>query len=175
MEQFHPLIQKWFAGRFCSPTDIQLNAWPVISRGSHALITAPTGSGKTLTAFLWSIDRLITGKWPPGTVRVLYISPLKALNNDIQKNLLDPLSELKALFEHENEPFPEITVLTRSGDTPSRERLQMQRRPPAILITTPESLNILLASPKNRTLLQGITTVILDEIHHLSPPLSVYR
>ena len=162
---FHPLIRKWFTERLGAPTDIQGQAWPLIAAGKHALITAPTGSGKTLTAFLWAMNQLITGAWGTGQTRVLYVSPLKALNNDIRRNLIAPLEELKGFFKAAGEPFPEICVLTRSGDTPAEERRRMIRRPPEILITTPESLNLLLCSRSGRAMLTGIATVILDEIH----------
>ncbi len=162
---FHPLIQKWFIERLGAPTDIQTKAWPEIARGRHALVTAPTGSGKTLTAFLWAINQLVTGAWGPGQTRVLYISPLKALNNDIRRNLTLPLAELAAYFQEANETFPQVGVLTRSGDTPAEERRQMLKKPPEILITTPESLNIILSSRSGRAMLTGIATVILDEIH----------
>ncbi len=162
---FHPLIQQWFSEKVGTPTDIQAKAWPETARGKHVLVIAPTGCGKTLAAFLWGLNQLITGVWPAGQVRVLYVSPLKALNNDVQRNLLKPLSELKAVFSRAGVPFPEINVLTRSGDTPGEERRKMVRRPPEILITTPESLNLLLSSRSGRSLLTGIATVILDEIH----------
>ncbi len=164
---FHPLIRKWFKENIGVPTDIQSRAWPAIALGKHALVTAPTGSGKTLTAFLWAINQLVTGVWEPGRTRVLYVSPLKALNNDVQRNLLQPIEVLKAFFLQADENFPPIGVLTRSGDTPAEDRRQMLRRPPEILITTPESLNILLSSRNGRGLLEGIATVILDEIHAL--------
>jgi ATP-dependent Lhr-like helicase len=162
---FHPLIRKWFVEKVGIPTDIQVQAWPRVAKGEHVLITAPTGSGKTLTAFLWALQKLITGDWPGGRVRVLYVSPLKALNNDVHRNLLKPLQELRAYFEEAGEMLPPIRVLTRSGDTPQNERRQMLRRPPEILITTPESFNLLLSSKNNRTILNGVETVILDEIH----------
>lgn len=165
LDLFHPLFRKWFAEKVGAPTDIQVQAWPHVAKGDHVLITAPTGSGKTLTAFLWALQKLITGDWPGGRVRVLYVSPLKALNNDVQRNLLKPLQELRAYFEEEGEMFPPIRVLTRSGDTPQNERQQMLRRPPEILITTPESLNLLISSRNNRIILNGVETVILDEIH----------
>ena len=162
---FHPLIRRWFAERVGSPTEVQSRAWPAIAAGEHVLVTAPTGSGKTLAAFLWAIDRLVRGEWEPGRVRVLYVSPLRALNNDIQRNLIQPLSELEALFLTAGEPWPGIRTATRSGDTSPEERRRMLRRPPEILITTPESLNILLTSRSGQGLLEGLTTVILDEVH----------
>ncbi|MEW5814415.1 MAG: DEAD/DEAH box helicase [Spirochaetota bacterium] len=162
---FHPVIREWFKEKYTCPTDIQQKAWPVIAAGAHTLITAPTGSGKTLTAFLWALNQLFTGTWTPGKVRVLYISPLKALNNDIRRNLLEPLDELSTRFSRAGIAVPPIHVLTRSGDTLPIERQKMLKRPPEILITTPESLNLLLSSKKAREILTGLTTVILDEIH----------
>jgi ATP-dependent Lhr-like helicase len=164
---FHPLVQKWFQDRFGSLTDIQTKAWPVIARGGHALITAPTGSGKTLTAFLWALNQLITGNLKTGATRVIYVSPLKALNNDIQRNLLAPLDELQQVSEQAGHLFPCIHVLTRSGDTPQSERRSMLRQPPEILITTPESLNLMLSSMGGRSILGQVAVVILDEIHAL--------
>jgi len=162
---FHPLIAKWFRNQVGLPTDVQNMAWPVIAGDKNALITAPTGSGKTLTAFLWALNCFVTGKLDTGYTRVLYVSPLKALNNDIQRNLLTPVDELKRVFKESEEPFPEIRILTRSGDTPQSERRKMLRHPPEILITTPESLNLLLSSHGGRSMLTDISTVILDEIH----------
>jgi len=162
---FHPLIARWFLDRIGRPTDVQAQAWPKIAAGEHVLITAPTGSGKTLTAFLWALHQLIAQKWQTGHTRVLYISPLKALNNDIQRNLITPLQELEAVFRKAEQPFPSIRVHTRSGDTPQSERRRMLRSPPEILITTPESLNILLSSVGGRTFFTDLATVILDEIH----------
>lgn len=169
LELFHPLIRKWFNERVGTPTDIQEQAWPEIARGSHVLVTAPTGSGKTLTAFLWAINNFLTNSQPPQSQRVLYISPLKALNNDIQRNLQIPLQELEEYFAVEGKPFPEIRVAVRSGDTDPSQRRHMQRHPPEIFITTPESLNILLTSKSGRRVLTGISTVILDEIHAVAP------
>ena len=165
MDVFDPTVSDWFSHRIGDPTDVQKRAWPRIARGEHVLVTAPTGSGKTLTAFLWSINQLLSGAWAGDRVRVLYISPLRALNNDIQRNLLDPLSELKvAMAEAGHQPAP-VRVLTRSGDTPSSERQKMIRHPPEVLITTPETLNILLTSKGGRSILGDLECVILDEIH----------
>ncbi len=165
---FHPLIREWFSENIGSPTEVQKLAWPVIAEGEHVLATAPTGSGKTLAAFLWAIDSLVTGRWERGAVRVLYISPLRALNNDVRRNLISPLSGISGYFGRAGVDFPEINVLTRSGDTPQSERRRMIRKPPEILITTPESLNILLLNDNGRRVLSGIRTVILDEIHALA-------
>jgi ATP-dependent helicase Lhr and Lhr-like helicase len=162
---FHPVIQRWFASAVGCPTAVQREAWPLIAAGKHVLAVAPTGSGKTLAAFLWALDRLLVGAWPAGALRVLYVSPLKALGYDVQRNLLAPLSALAAAFTHAGLPPPEIQVLTRTGDTPPEERQRMRRRPPEILITTPESLNILLTSRRGRQLLAGLRSVILDEVH----------
>ena len=167
LTHFHPLIARWFTDHVGQPTDVQQQAWPRIAAGEHLLISAPTGTGKTLAAFLWALNRLITGALPTGHLGVLYVSPLKALNYDIQRNLLKPLSELRKIFEESGEGFPEIRVLTRTGDTPQSERRQMLRHPPEILITTPESLNLLLSSPVARSMLTRLSTVILDEIHAL--------
>ena len=147
LSYFHPLIARWFREKIGKPTDIQRKAWPEIIEGRHLLITAPTGSGKTLTAFLWALNQLITGKWPGGCTGVLYVSPLKALNNDIQRNLLNPLEDLRETFAAEALNFPEIRVLTQSGDTPPSDRRRMVLHPPEILITTPESLNLIISSP----------------------------
>lgn len=167
LELFHPTIRDWFSERFPGPTEIQKQAWPVIAEGGNALISAPTGSGKTLTAFLWAVNQLVTGKIKTGHTAILYISPLKALNNDIYNNLQQPLQELEERFLAAGIEFPDIRVSTRSGDTSAEERRQMTRQPPEILITTPESLNLLLSSQSGLTLLQGLQTVILDEIHSL--------
>jgi ATP-dependent Lhr-like helicase len=167
LDLFHPLVAKWFRESVGSPTASQAAAWSAIARGEHVLVTAPTGSGKTLAAFLWALDQLITGKWEGGRTRALYVSPLKALNNDIQRNLLAPLAGLEGAFRGADEAFPEIRVETRSGDTPQSARQRMLRRPPEILITTPESLNLMLSSKSGRSVLDSLATVILDEIHTL--------
>ena len=165
LSKFHPVLAEWFVRKIGLPTPVQDEAWPKIASGEHVLITAPTGSGKTFTAFLWAINQYITGDKIPGRTGVLYISPLKALNNDIRRNLLEPLDELDRAFQQAGKAFPNIRVLTRSGDTPQSDRRRMQRHPPEILITTPESLNLMLSSTGGRSMLTGISTVILDEIH----------
>ena len=160
LELFQPSVQAWFRGRFPAPTDVQARAWPCIAGGAHVLATAPTGSGKTLTAFLWALDRFAAGAHRPGRTRVLYVSPLKALNNDIHRNLLGPLRELR-----ESHGFPEVSVQTRSGDTSQGDRQRMLRRPPDILITTPESLTLLLTATRGQRALATVETLILDEVH----------
>ncbi len=165
LARFHPLVARWFRERVGQPTEVQEQAWPRIAAGEHLLITAPTGTGKTLAAFLWALHQIITRQWPTGRTSVLYVSPLRALNYDIQRNLLGPLDELGKIFREEGEDFPEVHVLTRSGDTPPSDRRQMVRHPPEILITTPESLNLLLSSQGGRSILMDLSLVILDEIH----------
>ena len=165
LHSFHPLIRQWFLSSVGRPTEVQARAWPVIARGAHALVSAPTGTGKTLAAFLWGINQLAVGALRTGKVRILYVSPLKALNNDIQRNLLAPLAALETVFRESGETLPRIRVMTRSGDTPSSDRRRMLRHPPEILITTPESLNLILSSPNSRLMLDGVAAIILDEIH----------
>ena len=168
LSAFHPVIQRWFRSRFDAPTEAQAAGWPAIAQGRHTLIAAPTGSGKTLTAFLTCIDQLArqgmeTGL--PDATQVVYVSPLKALSNDIQKNLATPLAEIAALAEEMGAPIPQITTAVRTGDTPASERQKLAKRPPHILITTPESLYILLTSDSGRRGLKHVRTLILDEIH----------
>ncbi|MBN2049433.1 MAG: DEAD/DEAH box helicase [Spirochaetales bacterium] len=163
--EFHPLITRWFTRRYGSPTGVQERVWPAAARGEHILMTAPTGSGKTLAAFLWALNRLFTGAWPTGALRILYVSPLKALNNDIQRNLREPLEGIREAFRAAGEESPDIRVMTRSGDTGQYERRSMVLKPPEILITTPESLNLLLSSPAARRIFDTLQLVILDEIH----------
>ena len=162
LDHFQPEISSWFCNKFSQPTAIQETAWPIIASGEHALITAPTGSGKTLTAFLWSLNRFANDDWQPGATRLLYVSPLKALNNDIQRNLLEPLEQLSSAGV-----LPDIKVSTRSGDTSQTDRQRMLRKPPDILITTPESLSLLLTTTRGRQALSTVETLIIDEIHSL--------
>jgi ATP-dependent Lhr-like helicase len=165
---FNPLVARWFAERFGDPTAPQVQGWGHIAAGRDTLIAAPTGSGKTLAAFLWSINRLVeTAQRGPLTdqTTVIYVSPLKALGNDIQKNLQEPLAAIRRLAEDTGTPLPEIRAMVRSGDTPARERHLMVRKPPHILITTPESLYILLTAQRSREFCRTAQVVIVDEIH----------
>ncbi len=164
----HPLVQEWFVGKFGTPTEPQEQGWPHILAGSTTLISAPTGSGKTLAAFLTCIDSLVRQALSGNLIdrtEILYVSPLKALGNDIQKNLEGPLAEIAALAGAKGLLMPQIRVAVRTGDTLMRERRQMLRRPPHILVTTPESLYILLTAQRSRNILRDIKTVIVDEIH----------
>jgi ATP-dependent Lhr-like helicase len=164
----HPLVADWFVQKFGTPTEPQEQGWPHILAGRTTLISAPTGSGKTLAAFLACIDRLVrkalAGDLSDRT-EVLYVSPLKALGNDIQKNLEGPLSEILALAGERGLLMPEIRTAVRTGDTLQPERRAMLKRPPHILVTTPESLYILLTADKSRAILRDVETVIVDEIH----------
>jgi ATP-dependent Lhr-like helicase len=164
LRSFHPAVQGWFRAGLGAPTLPQAQGWPLIREGRHTLIAAPTGSGKTLAAFLSAIDGLFRqGADLPDHTQVVYVSPLRALSNDIQKNLQGPLAEIRAA----DPSLPEIRVLVRTGDTSARERAAMSRRPPHILVTTPESLYILLTSQGGRAMLATTRTVIVDEIHAL--------
>jgi len=172
LTRFHPIISEWFSSQVGRPTDVQIQAWPAIQSGADALIAAPTGSGKTLAAFLSCIDQLFQqalNRDLDDHTQVLYVSPLKALSNDIQKNLQKPLAEIGQLALQAGLLMPELRVLVRTGDTPMADRQHMLRRPPHILVTTPESLFILLTADKSRRLLQTVRTVIVDEIHALVP------
>ncbi len=167
-ELFHPAVATWFEKRFGSPTEPQARAWPEIHAGRHTLIAAPTGSGKTLAAFLSAIDGLVRQALD-GTLRdetqVVYVSPLKALSNDVRKNLEEPLAGIRAELIGRGLLDAEIRTLVRTGDTPANERAQMLKRPPHILVTTPESLYILLTSAGGRNILRSARTLIVDEIH----------
>jgi len=162
LHDLHPAVARWFAERFGAPTPVQAAAWPEIRAGGHVLVAAPTGAGKTLAAFLIALDGLLRqGTGLRDETSVLYVSPLRALGNDVQKNLLGPLAEIRAL----DLALPDVRVLVRTGDTPARERAAMGKRPPHVLVTTPESLYILLTSDGGRAMLRGVRTVIVDEIH----------
>ena len=153
LQAFTPQVREWFARAFAEPTAAQAQAWPAIATGEHTLISAPTGSGKTLAAFLWGLDRLVA---EPSTdrTRIVYVSPLKALSYDVEKNLRAPLRGIGA----------DVRVGVRTGDTPQKDRRDMTRHPPDILITTPESLYLMLTS-RAREIFAGTEAVILDEIH----------
>jgi ATP-dependent Lhr-like helicase len=164
----HPLVQEWFTNKFGTPTEPQEAGWPHILEGRTTLISAPTGSGKTLAAFLICIDRLVRKALSGGLTdrtEILYVSPLKALGNDIQKNLEGPLAEITALAGEKGLLMPEIRTAVRTGDTLAHERQKMLKRPPHILVTTPESLYILLTAQRSRGILSDVNTIIVDEIH----------
>ncbi|HHX83362.1 MAG TPA: DEAD/DEAH box helicase, partial [Pseudomonadaceae bacterium] len=169
LQAFHPAVSRWFAASLGAPTAPQTQAWPAIMAGRDTLVAAPTGSGKTLAAFLVAINGLVERGLQPGGLRtetsVLYISPLKALGNDIQRNLELPLAGIEAELQHLGLPSVDIRVAVRSGDTPQQQRQRMVRQPPHILVTTPESLYLLLTSKGGRRLLSTVRSVIVDEIH----------
>src|SRR3954463_2697588 len=159
LEQFSPPVREWFEGAFEAPTPAQEQAWPAIASGEHVLISAPTGAGKTLAAFMWAIARLAAEPRPEGVgIRVVYVSPLKALSYDVERNLRAPLRGVGS----------DVTVAVRTGDTPQKERMAIRRHPPDILITTPESLYLMLTS-QAQEVLKGVETVIVDEIHAVAP------
>jgi ATP-dependent helicase Lhr and Lhr-like helicase len=168
LEQFHPAVKDWFLKQFPAPTDPQAEAWPAIKAGRHTLIAAPTGSGKTLAAFLSAIDDLVW-KAVDGTLtdetHVVYVSPLKALSNDIKINLEEPLTGIQANLAASGIAGVEIRTLVRTGDTPAKDRAAMTKKPPHIVVTTPESLYILLTSDGGRKMLSTVRTLIVDEIH----------
>jgi ATP-dependent Lhr-like helicase len=167
---FSPATRDWFTGAFAAPTEAQAQAWAAIAKGDNTLVIAPTGSGKTLAAFLWALDRLAAAPPPPDPklrCRVLYISPLKALAVDIERNLRAPLTGIRQMARRMGIDEPDISVAVRTGDTAADERRRLAAKPPDILITTPESLFLLLTS-RAREALRGVDTVILDEVHALA-------
>ena len=168
LTQFHPASRDWFTAQFGEPTQAQAEAWPAIKAGRHTLISAPTGSGKTLAAFYAAIDDLVvTGlkrQLTPG-VQILYVSPLKALSNDIHKNLETPLKGIAENLKLSGQGPVDIRIAVRTGDTPASERQKMAKQPPHILVTTPESLYLLLTSASGRAMLANVSTLIVDEIH----------
>ena len=167
---FRPATQAWFESAFDAPTAAQSEGWPSIARGEHTLICAPTGSGKTLAAFLWCLDRLLrdeTTRPASEALRVLYVSPLKALAHDVDRNLRAPLQGIALAAQARGEATPSVRVGIRTGDTPAGERARMVKLPPDILVTTPESLYLLLTSAARETL-RSVEWLIIDEIHALA-------
>src|SRR5699024_4510595 len=170
LEHFSPATRAWFEGSFAAPTPAQEGAWRAIGSGSHALVVAPTGSGKTLAAFLHALDRLASRPRPQDPLarcRVLYVSPLKALAVDVERNLRSPLVGIGHAANRLGLTAPEVSVSVRSGDTPARERRAFAKAPSDVLITTPESLFLMLTSGA-REALRGVETVIVDEVHALA-------
>src|SRR6476469_3273234 len=162
LSAFDPIVQRWFTDRFGSPTEPQILGWPEIAAGHDTLISSPTGSGKTLAAFLICIDRLVRAaraQTLADETQVVYVSPLKALSNDVHRNLEAPLAEIAALANRLSIPLMPIRTAVRTGDTPAAERARMLKKPPHILVTTPESLFILLTAEKSREMLRPTSTV----------------
>src|SRR6184192_3072011 len=168
LESFHPAVRDWFLNQFSAPTEPQAQAWTAIKQRRHTLIAAPTGSGKTLAAFLYAIDDLVwkavDGQLVDET-QVVYVSPLKALSNDIQINLQEPLRAIQQELQALEIEAPTIRTLVRTGDTPAKDRTAMTKKPPHIVVTTPESLYILLTSEGGRRMLSTTRALIVDEIH----------
>ncbi|MFC4601233.1 DEAD/DEAH box helicase [Cohnella hongkongensis] len=165
---FHPLLSEWFAETFGAPTDVQRQAWQAIGEGRHTLIAAPTGSGKTLAALLPCLDRLLRAERSTPGVRILYLTPLKALNNDIHHHAVGFVEQLRERAEASGAQWPGIRSEVRTGDTSASKRAAILRRPPELLVTTPESLYLLLTSDKGRAILATVEQVIIDEIHDVA-------
>src|ERR1700726_5341264 len=171
LDSFHPAVAAWFSRTFDAPTPAQERAWPALEAGQHILVAAPTGSGKTFAAFLAAIDQLVKEGLQaplPDETRVLYVSPLKALSNDIQRNLEAPLKGIRDELAALGLPDVEIRAVVRTGDKTQSERAGMRRRAPHIVVTPPESLYILLGSQSGRDMLSTCRTVIVDEIHAIA-------
>src|SRR6266513_6537428 len=165
--QFHPIVARWFEEKFGSPTEPQTRGWPSIQSGAHTLIAAPTGSGKTLAAFFAALDRLFReglGGQLKDETQVVYVSPLKALSNDIHKNLEEPLAGIRAALLAGEGRMVDVRAAVRTGDTPAAKRLAIAKKPPHILVTTPESFYLLLTSESGRRTLSTVRTLIVDEI-----------
>ena len=173
LARFAPPVAAWFGDAFAAPTEAQVDGWAAIASGGHVLLHAPTGSGKTLAAFLWGLDRLVRTPAPPRTVatgasvRILYVSPLKALTYDVERNLRAPLAGIALAGKRLGTPVRPVSIASRTGDTPSEERRALAKSPPEILITTPESLYLLLTSGARETL-RGVEHVIVDEVHAIA-------
>src|SRR5437764_13567672 len=168
LSTFHPVVARWFAATLAERPAAQRHGWAAVREGRHTLIAAPTGSGKTLAAFLTALDELLKEglEGPlPDEARVVYVSPLKALSADIHKNLAEPRRGIRQLAEADGIEAPRITAAVRTGDTTASERAAMLRTPPHILVTTPESLYLLLTAERSRAMLRTARTVIVDEIH----------
>ena len=166
LEVFSPATRDWFTGAFDAPTAVQEGAWRAAAAGEHALVVAPTGSGKTLAAFLWALDRLAVSEPPADPqrrCRVVYVSPMKALAVDVERNLRSPLTGIRQAAHRLGATEPAIRVGMRTGDTPAEERRSFARTPPDVLVTTPESLFLLLTSAARESL-RGVETVIVDEL-----------
>src|SRR5437667_2189725 len=166
--RFQPAVARWLDQTFGSPTEPQVRGWPAIQSGRHVLISAPTGSGKTLAAFLASLDLLFREGMKaelPDQTQVVYVSPLKALSNDIRKNLQEPLAGIRSLLHETEDREIDVRAEVRTGDTTAAQRQALVKKPPHILVTTPESLYLLLTSASGRHMLGTVQTVILDEIH----------
>jgi len=173
VQGFHRSVQRWFDRRFpAGPTEPQTRAWPVIASGRDVLVASPTGTGKTLTGFLVAIDAAYraaaAGAERRGLPEVLYVSPLRALAVDVHENLQVPLSEIRQVALEDGVDPPDLSVAVRTGDTPQSQRASMIKSPPDLLVTTPESLYLLLTAASSRSMLRGVRTVIVDEVHTLA-------
>ncbi|MFN3285235.1 MAG: DEAD/DEAH box helicase, partial [bacterium] len=168
LPRFHPAVLHWFRERFAEPTPVQERGWREVASGRDTLLLAPTGSGKTLAAFLWALNDLLSSDPLPDETRVLYVSPLRALSHDVHRNLEEPLREIRRGAHTLGYSLPEVRVAVRTGDTLPRERERMKRTPPHVLITTPESLYLLLTAARTRALLRTVRTVIVEELHALA-------
>jgi ATP-dependent Lhr-like helicase len=172
LQQFHPTVAEWFKQSFNQPTDVQIQAWSSLTQNQHTLIAAPTGSGKTLAALLPGMNQIIQAKLDGSNktqgIRLLYITPLKALNNDVHLHVVRFAEQLHELAAETTKDWPGLKAAVRTGDTPQNVRNAILRKPPDILVITPESLYLMLTSEKAREVLSTVTYVIVDEIHHIA-------